>query len=162
MIEKNYYYSEILNKEFKTKEECLKAEEEYAAAKTETDKKKQELSVERKKYADKVHEAEKALEEAYAKLDSAQDEAEKLRTEFCSCLEELRVKYRRLITDALSDAQLEVEEAQKARRNAIQEYNENCGKSYVKVYTGAQASSEYNRWLKTFSQLFDIFDKIVY
>ena len=67
MIEKHYYYSEILKKQFDTKEECLKAEAEFE------EKHKEELQAkeERKKAAAEVEQLYKEANEARKKADDA-------------------------------------------------------------------------------------------
>ena len=70
MIEK--YFSELLNKTFDTKEECLKAEKEFE------EKHKAELQLKEERAADA-----KKVEEAFAKYNEAGKEARELLSEFC-------------------------------------------------------------------------------
>lgn len=71
MIEK--YYSEVLQKTFDTKEECLKAEKAYE------EKHKAELQLKEERAAEA-----KKVEEAFTKANEAYKEARKQLSEFCT------------------------------------------------------------------------------
>lgn len=158
------YYSEKLNKHFNTEKECLKAEKQYEREKQfiknnkslnefETPEEiakdkvnKSLVSKEKKEYADKIKLAEEKLDEANNEYSIAQDKAAKI-------LEESNKQ----IKEILDSAKNKVTEAERARRDALLEFNKKFG-VYTAHYTGEKAIEEFNKSITRFNEpIYDLF-----
>lgn len=158
------YYSEKLNRNFNTEKECLKAEKQYEREKTyiknnkplnegqtaelvAKDKVNKSLvSKEKKEYADKITQAEKLLEQANKDYSIAQDKAA-----------EILDKSNKEIKDLLDNAKAKVTEAERARRDALLEFNKKFG-PYTAHYTGEKAIEEFNKAVTRFNEpIYDLF-----
>lgn len=128
------YYSEKLNKNYDTVEaleEAEKAAEEKALS----------VSAEKKALSKNIDAAEKALDKAYRDYDTAKEEAQKIINEAYDKAKEI-----------LTPAKEAVQEAQKARYNAISEFSDKYG-CYTTVLTGSKAYDEFKRAVDTFDYL---------
>lgn len=158
------YYSEKLDKTFNTEKECLKAEKEYERKnkyikenkplnenETSEELAKQQvnkslISKEKKEYANKVAEAEKALEEANNIYSTAQDRAA-----------EILETSNRQVKEILEEAKNRVKDAERARRDALVEFNKRFG-PYTTHYTGERAVDEFNKAINRFNEpIYDLF-----
>ena len=150
-------YSEILDKLFDSEKDCLKAEKDYAieqkkqekAKIAEEEKLKEEkalISKEKKEYADKIAQTEEQLKSARENYKLAQDKAAEI-------LEESNKQ----VSEILNSAKEEVKKAERAKRDAIVEFNNKFG-AYTKSYTGEKAIEEFNKAVDLFTNpLVDLF-----
>lgn len=140
------FYSDVLNKFFETAEECTEAEETYALQKQEIEKQKKEkqalISKDKKELSDAIKLAEDDLSKAYENYDFAKEEARKI-------LEESNQK----ILDLLNPAEAEIKKCQKARYDAISNFNKKYG-AYTVQYTGDKAFQELKRASNWFDDFF--------
>lgn len=148
------YFSELLNKNFDTIEECQKAEEAENTRLAEVEKQETALANEKKQYADAIEEADKTLGIAYDNYATAKKKIQELREEYRKQVEDLRKKLEDDCREVLKPAQEEVEKAEADKLAAIQKFNQKYG-SYRKVYTGSRAVEEYNRMQRTIDSLFN-------
>ena len=58
-----------------------------------------------------------------------------------------------MMLDVVTPAKEAVDKAEEAKAEAIKKFNEECG-VYQKVYTGAEAEAEFERFNKHFSNIF--------
>ena len=158
------YYSEKLNKTFNTEKECLNAEKQYEKEKNyiknnkplnegqtaelvAKDKVNRSLiSKEKKEFADKIVQAEKALDEANKEYSLAQDKAT-----------EVVQKANKEVKQILDEAKNKVKEAERVRRDALLEFNTKFG-PYTTHYTGQKAIDEFNKAINRFNEpIYDLF-----
>ena len=140
-------FKELEGKIFNSINECKDAEsvilkEREALAEKEKDKSKL-----KKRLSGEIEKAETALQEAYTKYDEAKEAARVI-------LEESNKQ----IMDILTPAKEQVNKAEKAKAEAIKNFNKECG-PYQKVYTGEQAQIELDRFNKQFNNIFNNFIK---
>ena len=143
--------SELTGKEYKTVDECLKAEEEYKKGleeKSTTEAKKlNELGKEKKLLA-------KAIEEAEDKVREAENLYEVARQKAADILDESNKQVEKI----LSDAREKVKQAEEEKLNAVMKFNKEFG-TYKTVITGEKAAEEYNKAVKRFDNMFKDFMK---
>lgn len=143
--------SELTGKEYKTVDECLKAEEEYKKGleeKATTEAKKlNELGKEKKLLA-------KAIEEAEDKVREAENLYEVARQKAADILDESNKQVEKI----LSDAREKVKQAEEEKLNAVMKFNKEFG-TYKTVITGEKAAEEYNKAVKRFDNMFKDFMK---
>ena len=147
------YYSELLNKNFDTVEECESAEKEEQTRLAEVEKKETALANEKKQLAADIDTAEANLNAAYDKLEDARNKARELREGYEKKVAELRAELEKAQGEILRPARDEVNKAQEEKFKAIQSFNEKYG-AYRKVYTGNRAAEEYTRMSRTIDNLF--------
>lgn len=150
------YYSETLNKNFDTEEECLKAEHAYKCNQHKADEKlkkvveekkakEQQLALTKKDLAAKVEQASAKVDEANNIYDAAKEKASdiinKAKEEAASILDAARAKVR---------------EAEKARYEALATFNEKFG-PYTTTLTGEKAAAEYSKSIRRFNDVFTDF-----
>ena len=150
------YYSELLNKNYDSAEECEAAEKEEQTRLAEVEKKETALANEKKKFAADIEKAEEELNIAYDKLEAARTQARELKDEFEKKVEELHKEMLGKQNDILRPAKEEVEKAQQKKFNAIQAFSEKYG-WYTKRYDGNKAIEEYNRITRTVNNWFKNF-----
>lgn len=150
-----------------------RAFKEEVAKKAESEKQKNvEVSKERKELSEAIEEAENRLDIVRAKYEDASKQADALLTEASEQaekdLKEAEEAYNRVHKDVnkrLADARIkakellapakkEVEEAERAKFNALLKFSERFG-SYNVRYTGDRAAKEYNRMQKQLERAFD-------
>ena len=140
------YFSDVTKEVYETPEDLQAAEAAAMTALEDTDDDvfelteglKVEIPKESKKPSKKqlaadVEDAEKNLEEANSNLALAEKEVEKLSLE-----------YLKICEDILRPAKQKVQEAQKAKYNAISRFNQEYG-AYQVLYTGSRAANEMIR-----------------
>lgn len=129
------YYSDELKKFFDTEEALLSAEEVFKEKKEKAKETKAQL-------AKAIEEADKKVDNAYALLEAANKEVEKLKEE-----------YNKKIVDILTPARKEVKECNAARAKAIQNFTSKYG-VYTTTYTGDKATKEFNKLAESFDKFF--------
>ena len=144
------YYSEKLKTLFDSEDSLLEAEnkaEAEAKAKEEAAaKEKAELSKAKQTLANAIDIADKQLDDAYAKLQEARDAVDKIYKEAAIEADEI-----------LTPAKNAVNEAEKAKRDAIAAFNDKFG-VYRKVYDGDKAEKEFNRFINLYNSFVDDFN----
>lgn len=138
------YFSEVLNKYYDSEEEVLEAEKEFNERKLKEENKKKELANNKKVMASAIEKAQKELEFAEEELEKANRQAEEI--------------FSKAYEDALAlikPAKDKVEDCQKAKYQAIKEFNKVYG-PYSVSYTGEKA---YNEWKRSFERLDSIFNR---
>lgn len=138
---KKVFYSEVLDRNFDSEEECVKAElkekeKKYALSKN---KANEEIQQSRKQAAKVVEEAEKAVSAAYKNL------------------KEVEEKAREAYEKSISSAKKALEEAEEKRYHAIEEFNKKFG-VYTRRYTGEEAYKEFLRTLDRLDDVWNIFN----
>lgn len=129
------YYSDELKKLYDSEEDLVKAESEA--------KQTQKLAEESKKtLAKNIECANARVEEAYEKYEQVKQQASDI-------IKEARDK----VTNILTPAKKEIEDAEHAKAQAIQKFNSKYG-VYTTTYTGDKAEKEYNRIVNHFNNIF--------
>ena len=137
------YYSEILRKNFDSVKELEVAEKAELKKQEEEKAEVEQASNEKKAMAKKVEEAEEAVREAYNKYDLARDDVQKIIAEANLEIKEL-----------LEPAKQAIIDAEKAKYEAVAEFNKKFGK-YSVIYTGDKAFQEMKRAQKYMENLFN-------
>ena len=150
------YYSELLNKNFDSVEECEAAEKAEETRLAEVEKKETALANEKKQLADAIDVAEADLNKAYDALEDARNKARELRVEYEKKVRELQKELEQKQEEVLKPATDLVKKAQENRFKTIQAFNEKYG-TYRMVYTGKKAADEYARMSRTINNLFKNF-----
>jgi hypothetical protein len=132
------YYSEKLNKMFDTEAALKDAEKALADANVKKEVGKKEL-------AKNIEQAEINLDKAYQAYDDAKNEAARILDES-----------NKQVIKILNDAKAKVAEAEKARTDAIVQFNAQFG-VYRANYSGERAVRESNRVNKLVEDLFKMF-----
>lgn len=127
--------SDITGKEYKTVEECKKAEEIFTKEKQ---KKETAMQNEKKMLAGKIEEADKKLKAANEYYDAAKAKAK-----------DLLEKTNKQVREILGDAENQLKAAENAKYNAIIEFNKKYG-AYKTEYTGEKAVEEFNKAMRLF------------
>lgn len=127
----------------KIADEKAKAEAERKALEEKVAEEKALVSKKKKELSDAIEKAEENYVAAYNVYDSAKAEADKI-------IQEAQKK----ANDILTAAAKEVENASKAKMNAIAEFNKEFG-PYRTTLTGAKAAREYNRFSSDFNRIFN-------
>lgn len=140
-------FKELNGKVFNSINECKDAENAVLKDREALAEKERDKSKLKKKLSGEVDKAEENLKKAYADYESAKAEAQKI-------LEESNKQ----MLDILNPAKKAVEEAEKAKTQAIKNFNRECG-PYQKIYTGEAAQAEFDRFTKQFNNLFVDFFK---
>ena len=151
------YFSEKLNELFDTQEALQEAEASSTKKKKKSSVKDSEPAVEpsvptRKELASQVELADENLRKAYADYETAKVKAE-----------ELSKRYLEEVDAILDPARVAVQDAERARYDAIRKFNDSFG-AYQVTYTGARAADELmkamnninTRTSKMFRELFNI------
>ena len=139
---KKIFYSEKLNKNFDTEQECIKAEKAFDDAKATENEKKALLSKQKKELSDKVVDADRKVDEAYKAYEVAREKA-------AAIVE----KARKEAEEILHDAARNVEKATEERMNHIQAFNKEFG-PYMTSYVGDKAVEEYNKIIRRMRDIF--------
>lgn len=158
------YFSETLNKAFDTEEECLKAEEAKKQELAEAAEKETAIANEKKAAAKEIEDADKAIDAAYEALEAAKvaarDVRDKYNEDIIKAREELDNKLASLRNESIEEQHKILDpaydaynDAQQARMNAIERFNEKFG-TYKQVYTGSRAAKEYNRISRQIDNMF--------
>ena len=129
------YYSEILNKLFDSKEQLKVEELAFKERQTQKDNTKKELS-------QKIEAAENAVDVAYKHYEEARAYAAKLMEES-----------NKQIIEILEAAKAEITNAEKARTDAIVEFNRQFG-TYKANYSGERAKRESERVANMINNIF--------
>ena len=141
------YFSEELNKNFDTEEECKQAEAEYKEKKEKEEtalaERKSAISKKKKELSDSIKVADDDVREAYKKLEQAKKEASDILKEA-----------RKSANDIIKEASNNVDIALSNRRDLIASFNKEFG-PYMVTYTGDKVEEEYKRIVH---QIRDIFD----
>lgn len=155
---KTVFMSELLGKTFNSEAECLKAEREYTEKvhKAEEAKKlaSKEVSAQKKLLADKIAKADEELTKALEGYEISKEDAEDIYKEAREEIDAIIAEAKDDADEILSDARNKVRDAQRAKFNAVQEFNKKFGAYEVK-YTGEKAANEFNRINKYISNLMD-------
>lgn len=130
-------YEELKGKIFSTIEQCAEEEARIDALRAESAK--QDLSKQRKQYANAIEDADKKVKEAY---DNYETVKEKVR--------EILEESNKQMTDLISEASSKIKEAESERRHAILDYTSKFG-IYLKVRTKDRAVEDYTRFEKSLS-----------
>lgn len=130
------YFSEKLNKTYDTVEALEEAEKT-------AEEKALSVSAEKKALSKNIESAEEALDKAYQDYDIAKEEAQKVINEAYDKAKEI-----------LTPAKEAVQEAQKAKYNAISEFSDKYG-CYTTVLTGSKAYDEFKRTVDIFNRMTD-------
>lgn len=143
------FYSEVTKQLYDTQEQLVEAERQVACkpvkrmAKINDVEKKEDAKLPTKKQlAAEVEAAEIKVDEAKANLELAKQRAQ-----------EISKKYLEEIDSIMEPAKQQLKDAQRARYEAIQRFNENFG-AYQKTYTGSQAADEFARAVADMSTFF--------
>jgi DNA-directed RNA polymerase alpha subunit len=131
------FYSETLNKLFDSEKELKMAEKSYEDKNLQKENTKKELSK-------KIEAAEVAVDEAYKNYEEARKYAAKLMDES-----------NKEIIKIMNDAKAKVTESEKARTDAIVQFNQQFG-TYRANYTGERAQREQARVNKMVEDLFSM------
>lgn len=140
-------FKELEGKIYNSINECKDAESAILKQREEVSVKEKEKSKLKKKLSAEVDKAEEDLKVAYAEYEAAKEAAKKI-------LEESNKQ----MLDIINPAKEKVANAEKAKTDAIKKFNAECG-AYQKVYTGAEAQAELERFNKNFNNLFVDFFK---
>lgn len=139
--------SELTGKEYKTVEECLKAEEEFREKEREIAKKEaiklNELTKNKKELA-------KAIEDADEKVNEANKLYEVAKQKAADILD----KSNKEVEKILSEASKKVKEAEEEKLNALMKFNKEFG-TYKTVITGEKAAEEYKKAVDRFNNSFN-------
>lgn len=130
------YFSEILNKQFDSEYDCLKAEEEYK------EKQLQNPSKRKKELAKIIEEKTKLVEEANKLYEDAKNQAKEI-------LEESNKK----VEDILSKAEAKVKQAEREKVEALISFNKEFG-AYTTTITNDKAAEELKKSLSRFDKNF--------
>lgn len=148
------YVSDKTGKSYDTEKECLKAEKEFDLEQERKEKEvelqKGLISKEKKELADRITEAEIELEKANKEYELAQDKAT-----------EILERSNKEVKEILDPAREKVKAAERAKRDAIIEFNKKFG-VYTTKYTGEKAIEEFNKALNSYrfyDPFFDILKK---
>lgn len=131
------FYSEKLKKLFETEAEVIEAEKIF-------DNKLAEKENSKKALSQRIEEAEKNLDKAYQDYDAAKERAAKILDES-----------NKQVMEILNEAKLKVAEAERARTDAIVNFNQNFG-VYRANYSGERAIRESDRVHKLVEDLFNM------
>lgn len=134
------FYSDELKQFFDTEEACLAAEE---TARQEA----KEKNVTKAKLAKDIEEADKAIDEAYAELDKANE-----------AVQELRKEYDAKVDAIMNPARENLQKCLTNRRDAIRAFNDKFG-VYTTTYRGSDAVDE---WIKTTNLIDTVFNRFWY
>lgn len=134
------FYSDELKRFFNTEEACLAAEE---TARQEA----KEKNVTKAKLAKDIEEADKAIDEAYAELDKANE-----------AVQELRKEYDAKVDAIMNPARENLQKCLTNRRDAIRAFNDKFG-VYTTTYRGSDA---VNEWIKTTNLIDTVFNRFWY
>lgn len=138
--------SELTGKEYKTVEECLKAEEEFKKKEIEAKKeavKLNELAKTKKELAKAIEDADEKVKEANKLYEVAQQKAA-----------DILDKSNEEVEKILSDASQKVKEAEEEKLNALMKFNKEFG-TYKTVITGEKAAEEYKKAVDRFNNSFN-------
>lgn len=135
-------YKELAGQVFNSIEACAEAEREIDKAKHLEHEKNSAIATRKKQLVKDIEIADKRVKDAYDARIKTKEEVKKI-------LEESNKK----MMTMLDDANVEVREAEKARRDAILAYNNEFG-TYQAVYTGERAQKEFDRLTKQFDSTF--------
>lgn len=134
-------------KEYKTIEECMKADEAFEKAKKEAEAKEAEkkalISKQKKEKADAIKLAEEELNLAQVAYDKAEEKAREL-------IAKAKEEARKIISEASKELKL----ASNKRYEAIAAFNKDFG-TYTTTYTGKEALEEYNRFNRSINNLWN-------
>ncbi len=140
------YYSDICNKFFDKEKDLLKAEEDFLKLKKEKEEKKskekQELVADKKLMA-------KAVEDADAEIDAAQEQ-------YADAIKQAREIIEKANKEAeaiTSPAKEKLKNARQKRYNAISAFNKKYG-PYSVMYSGDRAYAEFKRNLDFIDEFF--------
>lgn len=139
------FYSEVTKQLYDTQEQLVEAERKATCKKEPIKRmvKPEEPKVPSKKQlATDVEVAEAKVDEAKANLELAKQRAQ-----------EISKKYLEEIDALMEPAKQQLKDAQRARYEAIQRFNETYG-AYQKTYTGTQAADEFARAVADMSTFF--------
>ena len=129
------YYSEQLKKLFDTPEALADAESAYNREKVETEQSKKVL-------AQRIEDAERAVDIAYKGYEEAKSQAA-----------EILEKSNKQVADILNVAKAQINAAEKERTNAIVAFNQKFG-TYRVNYTGERAKTESERVNRMINDMF--------
>lgn len=152
---KQKFYSDVLDKYFDTEEACVKAELKEKAEREEALAVKQQEEMKAKESANKKAAA-KLIEQKDAELNKAYNDLEVARREADKVMQEARKKSQEI----LSKAKRDVDNAYKAKYDAISKFNKEFG-VYTVTLTGDKALNEMKRFedhfnnLRPFTNIFD-------
>lgn len=142
------FYSEVTKQLYDTQDQLVEAELKFnnqnvnkRMAKAEKLVKNEELPT-KKQLAAEVEAAEQKVSEAKANMELAKQRAQ-----------ELSKKYLEEIDAIIEPAKQQLKDAQKARYDAIQRFNEAYG-AYTTTYTGARAADEFARAVADMTSFF--------
>ena len=136
---KTVYYSDVLNKTFNSKEECLDAEREYRLKKTAEEERTKIKNKEKEELSNKIDEADKEIEKLH-------DEHEKVKEEARIIIKEAEDK----AAELFKQFYLKLDKASEKRMLLIKEFNEKYG-SDVK-------DSPYQTYMNVVNKLKHIFN----
>ena len=150
------YFSEELNKNFDTEEECIKAEKAYQLEQKKNEEKLQKALQEKKDRDNEIALSKKEMaskiEEATAKVDEANSIYEAAKEKATSILNKAKEE----ASNILEVAKNKVREAEKSRYEAVSAFNKKFG-PYNVTLTGEKAANEYNKAVKRFNNIFSEF-----
>lgn len=113
---KTVYYSDLLNKTFNSKDECLEAEREYRLKKTADEENIKRKNVEKEELSSKIDEADKEIDQLSEEYKKVQEEADNIIREAEDKAEDL-----------LKQFYLKLDKASEKRMLLIKEFNEKYG-----------------------------------
>lgn len=139
------YYSDKLNKIFKTEEELTAAEKEFDDLNAKKEKEKNELLVTKKEMAAEIEKANLSIEEAMENYAKVYKEAE-----------EIVNKAKSEAAELLKPAKKNIREAQYNKYEKVKQFNNKYG-PYSVSYTGEKAYNEFKRSSDWFNYLLNEF-----
>ena len=140
-------FKELEGKIYNSIDECKDAEAGILKQREDLSNQEREKSKLKKKLSAEIDKAEENLKIAYKEYDDAKEAARKI-------LEESNNQ----MINILQPARDKVAAAEERKSEAIQKFNTECG-VYQKVYTGAEAQAELERFNKNFRNIFVDFFK---
>lgn len=136
------YFSELTKETYNSPEACLEAEKNYKKQQAEAEAKKSAGAKRKKELA-------KFIEDADSKLTEANELYEVARQKAAEILDKSNKEAKQI----LDDAQELVKAAQKAKLDAILNFNKEFG-TYTTTLTGEKAANEFNNQMKRFDDNF--------
>lgn len=140
-------FKELEGKIFNSINECKDAESKVLKDREVLAEKERDKSKLKKKLSSEIDKAEENLQKAYKDYENAKEAAKVI-------LEESNKQ----MLDLINPAKEAVANAEKAKADAIKNFNKECG-PYQKVYTGEQAQAEFDRFNKQFNNFLNTWFK---
>lgn len=142
--------SELTGKEYKTVEECLRAEEEFKLQELKKEKDAKKETIKLNELAKTKKELAKAIEDADEKVSEANKLYEVAEQKVADILDKSNKEAQKV----LDEAREKVKIAEEEKLNALMKFNKEFG-TYKTVITGEKAAEEYKKAVDRFNNSFN-------